>query len=69
MPKKKAIINWSKALDRKDYSKIFEQLKTDIQQTQLRAALTITKELILLYWRTGKILSNPSSLTFSSKSL
>ena len=39
------------------YAKLLEQIKTDIFQTQLRAALSITKELILLYWRTGKILS------------
>ena len=38
------------------YAKLFEQLKFDITQTQLRAALSVTKELILLYWRTGKVL-------------
>ncbi|MFH0898613.1 MAG: PDDEXK nuclease domain-containing protein, partial [bacterium] len=32
-------------------------LKKDIQQTQLQAALAVTRELIMLYWRTGKSLS------------
>ena len=43
--------------DPASYSRFLEQIKTDILQTQLRAALSITKELIMFYWRTGKILS------------
>jgi predicted nuclease of restriction endonuclease-like (RecB) superfamily len=39
------------------YTKVLEQLKADIQQTQLKATLSVTKEATLLYWRTGKILS------------
>lgn len=39
-----------------NYTKVFERLKADIQQTQLKAALAVTKELIMLYWRTGKVL-------------
>lgn len=38
------------------YAKLLEQIKTDIHQTQLRSALSITKELIMLYWRIGKML-------------
>jgi len=38
------------------YAKLLEQIKMDIRQTQLRSALSITKELIMLYWRIGKIL-------------
>src|SRR6185295_16138494 len=45
----------------KNYAKIFEQLKTDIHQTQLKAALSVTKELTMLYWRTGKALLKRSS--------
>jgi len=45
------------AVDQDSYANVFEQLKTDIQQTQLKAALSITKEVTLLYWRTGKVLS------------
>lgn len=45
----------------KEYAKLFDQLKADIKQTQLRAALLVTKELILLYWRTGKVLLEQSN--------
>ena len=38
------------------YTSVFEQLKADIQQTQLKAALSVTRELIMLYWRSGKVL-------------
>lgn len=41
----------------KSYTKLLEQIKKDILQTQLRAALSVTKELIMLYWRIGKTLS------------
>lgn len=41
----------------KDYAKILENLKIDIRQTQLKAALSVTKEITLLYWRIGKMLS------------
>jgi hypothetical protein len=55
MPKK------NESIVPKSYSKVLEQLKTDIQQTQLKAALSVTKELTMLYWRTGKTLSQWSS--------
>jgi predicted nuclease of restriction endonuclease-like (RecB) superfamily len=41
----------------KSYRDVFEKLKKDILQSQLRAALAVTKELTLLYWRIGKVLS------------
>ncbi len=44
-------------VDSKDYTKVLEKLKKDILQAQLKAALSITKELISLYWGIGKILS------------
>jgi predicted nuclease of restriction endonuclease-like (RecB) superfamily len=40
------------------YAEVFELLKSDIRESQLKAALSVTKELTLLYWRTGKILSD-----------
>lgn len=40
-----------------DYPKTFAQIKKDIEQSQIRSALSVTKELSMLYWRTGKILS------------
>jgi predicted nuclease of restriction endonuclease-like (RecB) superfamily len=41
----------------KEYTKFLEHIKTDIQQTQLKAATSISKELTSLYWRIGKELS------------
>jgi hypothetical protein len=60
MSKKRALTKKSTpdAVDLGSYSKLLEQIKTDILQTQLRAALTITKELIMFYWRTGKSLAH-----------
>lgn len=40
-----------------NYAQLLEYIKKDIQQSQLQAALAVNKELILLYWRTGKTLS------------
>lgn len=57
MTKRRVIPRNRNLVDPKSYARVFEQLKSDIQQTQLKAALSITKEATLLYWRTGKILS------------
>lgn len=54
---KKNAINIVKNVAPKEYVKLLDQLKNDIQQTQLKAALSVTKELTMLYWRTGKALS------------
>ena len=55
--KKKPIATRASLVNPKNYAAVFEQLKDDIQQTQLKAALSVTKEVILFYWRTGKLLS------------
>ncbi len=47
----------AESLDQENYTQLLEQLKKDIKQTQLKAALAVTKELILLYWRIGKVIS------------
>ncbi len=57
MTRKKTVSKKTDVADPNSYTKLFEQLKLDIKQTQLRAALSVTKELIMLYWRTGKMLS------------
>lgn len=62
MPQEKKIsltvkIESPEHIDLKKYVDVFEQLKSDILQSQLRASLSVTKELTLLYWRTGKMLS------------
>lgn len=43
--------------DIKSYPTTLDQIKKDIQQSQLRAVLSITKELAMLYWRIGRLLS------------
>lgn len=58
---RKMISQKSDNLVPKEYAKFLEQLKKDIQQAQLQAALAVTKELIMLYWRTGKSLSEKIS--------
>lgn len=54
---KKNALKQSENLASKEYAKLLEHIKTDILQTQLKAALSVTKELTLLYWRIGKKLA------------
>lgn len=44
-----------------EYTQFLENIKKDVLQTQLKAALSVTKELTLLYWRIGKSLSEKMS--------
>ncbi len=55
---KKVIVKVDKSLDLQEYINFLEQIKLDIVQTQIKAASAVTKELILLYWRIGKGLSD-----------
>lgn len=55
--KKKIIIKKGDIISPKEYIKFLEHIKTNIQQAQLRAASSITKELTLLYWQIGKELT------------
>lgn len=62
MPREKNVkhvpaVTKTNPVDSNSYSQAFELLKSDIRESQLRAALSVTKELILLYWRTGKMLA------------
>lgn len=41
-------------IDSKDYLTFLNDIKKDIQNSRIKAALSINKELILLYWRIGK---------------
>lgn len=52
----------SEIVDPKSYTQFLEHIKKDIQESQLRAAMSITKELTALYWRIGKMLSEKTSL-------
>lgn len=47
----------TEATDRNSYINFLNKIKIDIQQAQLRAALSVTHELTNLYWRIGKGLS------------
>lgn len=54
---KKVTVHKNNIENPKNYIGVFEQLRIDIQQTQLKAALSVTREVVLFYWRTGKLLS------------
>lgn len=54
--KSKMTAQKNKLINHKSYVNLLEQLKLDIKQSQLRASLSVTKELVLLYWRIGKAL-------------
>jgi len=38
----------------KEYGDFLQSLKTRIQQAQIRAALAVNRELVLLYWQVGR---------------
>jgi len=42
----------------KDYMLMFNDIKKDIQTSRVRAALSVNKELTMLYWRIGKAILN-----------
>ncbi|GAA4020341.1 hypothetical protein GCM10022408_37930 [Hymenobacter fastidiosus] len=37
-----------------EYPQFLAELKTHIRETQVRAALAVNSELVLLYWRIGR---------------
>ncbi len=54
---RKQSIKSNNNLEPQHYAQFLEDIKKDILRTQLNAALAITKELTLLYWRIGKTIS------------
>ena len=51
-----------------EYAEFIETLKKDIQRTQIKAALAINRELVLLYWRIGNgILAKQKELGWGAK--
>jgi predicted nuclease of restriction endonuclease-like (RecB) superfamily len=51
-----------------EYQQFVEQLKTDIRTAQIKAALSVNRELVLLYWRIGKrILKKQAELGWGAK--
>lgn len=55
-------------INSKDYMSFFNDIKKDIQTARVRAALSVNKELIQLYWRIGHgILERQKELGWGSK--
>lgn len=51
-----------------EYTEFIETLKLEIRRTQIKAALSVNRELILLYWRIGKsILAKQTELGWGAK--
>ncbi len=51
-----------------EYAEFIENLKTDIQRSQVKAALAVNRELVLLYWRIGNgILAKQKELGWGAK--
>jgi predicted nuclease of restriction endonuclease-like (RecB) superfamily len=56
------------ALGRQDYDTFLQDLKTRIRQAQVRAALSVNRELVLLYWQIGRdILERQESMGWGAK--
>ena len=52
----------------KDYNSFLSKLKEEIKTSQIKASISVNKEMILLYWRIGKeILSNQEKLGWGAK--
>ena len=57
-------------VDPSSYARFLDHVKQDIQESQLRAAMSITKEVIGLYWRIGKTLAEKAFLeSWGSKTI
>ncbi len=59
MAKKKIVIKKSPAtkIANQEYVQVFSDIKKRIQEAQIKAAIVASKELLLLYWTIGKIIS------------
>jgi predicted nuclease of restriction endonuclease-like (RecB) superfamily len=52
------------------YAEVLQALKMRIQRAQVRAALAVNRELVLLYWQIGReILQKPQELGWGAKGL
>jgi len=50
----KKLVQQPVALLPSSYPKLLEDIKARIRQAQVRAALSVNRELVLLYWHIGK---------------
>lgn len=58
----------SESIITNEYAEFIETLKLEIRQTQVKAALSVNRELVLLYWRIGKsILAKQKELGWGAK--
>ena len=58
----------SESIITNEYAEFIETLKSDIQKSQIRAALAVNRELVLLYWRIGNgILAKQKELGWGAK--
>ena len=55
--KKKTTVSKEGIANPENYLIVLDRLRTDVRQTQLKAVLSVTKEVVLFYWRTGNLLS------------
>lgn len=51
-----------KSLLPKDYARLLDKIKKDIKQTQLKTMQKVNSNLVLLYWRTGRTISEEITL-------
>lgn len=56
MGQKKIIIN-TNTITTKEYAQVLLNIKNQVKKTQIKAALSANKELILLYWSIGKTIA------------
>ena len=58
----------SESIITNEYAEFIETLKADIQKSQIKAALAVNRELVLLYWRIGNgILAKQKELGWGAK--
>jgi len=62
------LLKLEEKVDFKDYAEFLNNLKTEIQQSQIRAVMSVNAEVILLYWKIGKsILHQQEKLGWGAK--
>ncbi|MDQ3131463.1 MAG: PDDEXK nuclease domain-containing protein [Acidobacteriota bacterium] len=62
------LVKFDEKLDLADYVEFFSELKTEIRQAQIRAAVSLNKEVILMYWKIGRsILDRQKKLGWGAK--
>ncbi len=65
---KNQIVMTNESIINSEYAEFIETLKADIQKSQIRAALAVNRELVLLYWRIGGgILAKQKQLGWGAK--